>query len=85
MALNLRAKMPASITLIVLDVNDEAMKRFVEENEAAAKISGAGAGSRQIEIAQNAREVAEKSVSDKKMPNFLFRWLGCFKKCESGR
>jgi len=78
MALNLRAKMPASITLIVLDVNDKAMKRFVEENEAAAEILGADAGSMQIEIAQNAREVADKSVCGKEMPKFLFHWLSCF-------
>ncbi|EON61056.1 3-hydroxyisobutyrate dehydrogenase [Coniosporium apollinis CBS 100218] len=61
MAKNLRAKMPASNTLIILDVNSDAMKRFVEESKAAAKSSGAGADSMKVETAQNAREVAEKS------------------------
>lgn len=72
MAKNLRAKMPASNTLIILDVNSGAMKRFVEETKAAAKSSGAGADSMKVETAQNAREVAEKSVSENNIRSFLF-------------
>lgn len=63
MAKNLRAKMPASYTLVILDVNSDATKRFVRETDEAVKSSGAGADSVKVETAQNAREVAEKSVS----------------------
>lgn len=59
MAKNLRAKIPASDTLIVRDVNDEMAARFVAEAQEAAGSSGEG----KVEIADNAREVAEKSVS----------------------
>jgi 3-hydroxyisobutyrate dehydrogenase len=63
MAKNLRAKIPASDTLIVRDVNEEAAKRFVAEAQEAARNNGAGANEGRVEIAENAREVAEKSVS----------------------
>lgn len=63
MAKNLRAKIPASDTLIVRDVNEEAAKRFVAEAQEAARNNGAGADEGRVEIAENAREVAEKSVS----------------------
>lgn len=65
MAKNLRAKIPAADTLIVRDVNEEAVKQFVVEAQEAARNAGAGAGAdeNRVEIAQNAREVAEKSVS----------------------
>jgi hypothetical protein len=62
MAKNLRAKIPASDTLIVRDINEDAMKRFVAEAQEAARSTGAGAGEGLVEIAENAREVAEKSV-----------------------
>lgn len=62
MAKNLRAKIPASDTLIVRDVNEEAAKRFVAEAQEAARSNGAGADEGRVEIAENAREVAEKSV-----------------------
>ncbi|KAJ5811329.1 hypothetical protein N7474_007630 [Penicillium riverlandense] len=58
MAKNLRAKIPASDTLIVRDVNDETAARFAAEAEEAAGGSGEG----KVEIADNAREVAEKST-----------------------
>jgi hypothetical protein len=64
MAKNLRAKIPASDTLIIRDVNEEAMKRFAAEAQEAARSNGAGANEGQVEIAASAREVAEKSVSD---------------------
>jgi 3-hydroxyisobutyrate dehydrogenase len=63
MAKNLRAKIPASDTLIVRDVNEEAAKRFVAEAQEAARSNGAGADEGRVEIAENAREVAERSVS----------------------
>lgn len=63
MAKNLRAKIPASDTLIVRDVNEDVMKRFVAEARETAQSNGAGANEGQVEIAQSAREVAEKSVS----------------------
>jgi 3-hydroxyisobutyrate dehydrogenase len=62
MAKNLRAKIPASDTLIVRDINEDAMKRFVAEAQEAARSTGAGAGEGLVEIAENTREVAEKSV-----------------------
>ena len=63
MAKNLRAKIPASDTLIVRDINEDVMSQFVAEAQEAARTSGAGAGEGQVEIAESAREVAEKSVS----------------------
>lgn len=63
MAKNLRAKIPAADTLIIRDVNEAATKRFVVEAQEAAQSSGAGANEGRVEIAENAREVAEKSVS----------------------
>lgn len=59
MAKNLRAKIPAADTLIIRDVNEEAAKRFVAEAQEAAH----NPDENRVEIAQNAREVAEKSVS----------------------
>lgn len=52
MAKNLRAKIPASDTLAIRDVNKDVMQRFVEETKTAGS----------VEIADNAREVAEKAV-----------------------
>jgi 3-hydroxyisobutyrate dehydrogenase len=63
MAKNLRAKIPASDTLIVRDINEDAMKRFATEAREAARSNGAGADEGLVELAENAREVAEKSVS----------------------
>ena len=51
MAKNLRAKIPASDTLVVHDRNHEATAKFVQE---------VGAG---IEVTTSPRGVAEKSVS----------------------
>ncbi|KAI9930564.1 hypothetical protein ASPWEDRAFT_39461 [Aspergillus wentii DTO 134E9] len=62
MAKNLRAKIPATDTLVVRDVNEAAAKRFLEETREAARSSGATDDSMKVEIAENAREVAEKST-----------------------
>lgn len=63
MAKNLRAKIPAEDTLIVRDINEDAMKQFATEAQEAARSNGASASEGQVELAENAREVAEKSVS----------------------
>jgi len=63
MAKNLRAKIPAADTLIIRDVNEETAKRFAAEAHGAA-----------VEIAQNAREVAEKSVSVMSCSIQAFGW-----------
>lgn len=55
MAKNLRAKIPASDTLIVHDVNEQTMRQFVDE----AKTTSTGP----VEFTDSARTVAEKSVS----------------------
>ncbi|OJJ44986.1 hypothetical protein ASPZODRAFT_70682, partial [Penicilliopsis zonata CBS 506.65] len=55
MAKNLRAKMPAEDTLVIRDINSDAMQRFVAETKAA--------GSERVEIAASPREVAEKSTT----------------------
>lgn len=62
MAKNLRAKIPTSDTLIVRDINEDAMKRFAAEAREAALSNGTSANEGQVELAKNAREVAEKSV-----------------------
>lgn len=63
MAKNLRAKIPTSDTLIIIDECHDVMIRFIEENRKAAESSAARTNSRKVEIARNARELAEKSVS----------------------
>lgn len=50
MAQNLRANLPSSDNLIVHDVNSEATARFAKENS-------------NVQIAEDVRDVAEKSVS----------------------
>ncbi|CAG8360353.1 unnamed protein product [Penicillium salamii] len=62
MAKNLRAKIPAEDTLIVRDINEDAMKRFATEAQEAARSNGASASEGQVKLAENAREVAEKST-----------------------
>jgi len=58
MASNLRAKIDKSDTLVIHDVNAEITAKFVKENPGA-------------EVAQNVREVAEKSVCTS-LPSALF-------------
>jgi 3-hydroxyisobutyrate dehydrogenase len=57
MARNIRAKIPASDTLVIHDVNEDVMHKFANEAKAAGSSIGA------VEIADNARTVAEKAVS----------------------
>lgn len=56
MAKNLRSKIPAGDTLIIRDIDSDVMKKFVDEVGASSK-EGLN-----VEVAGNAREVAEKSV-----------------------
>jgi hypothetical protein len=58
MAWNLLAKTPPSDKLVIRDVNEDVLHRFVEE---ARIVKNSNAASR-IEIASSVREVAEKSV-----------------------
>ena len=51
MAKNLRAKIPESDSFIICDTNADATKKFVEESEG-----------REVHIAGNPKEVAQKSV-----------------------
>lgn len=52
MAKNLRAKLPKDDTLVVHDINTNALSKFEKE-----------VGSKGVYIAPDVREVAEKSVS----------------------
>ncbi|KAJ5083379.1 hypothetical protein N7456_012806 [Penicillium angulare] len=61
MAKNLRAKIPPTDTLIVRDVNEEASRRFVAENIEIYRGTGTSTSKHQVQIAENARELAEKS------------------------
>lgn len=63
MAMNLGNKMPDSHKLVILDINDIAMERFVEEAKRMGTSNGAVVDSRKVEMANNPNEVAEKSVS----------------------
>jgi hypothetical protein len=58
MAVNLREKIPASDTLMVLDVNAQLMQCFVDDDPQTGKSDVA-----RIQVARNARELAERSVS----------------------
>lgn len=62
MAKNLRAKIPATDTLVIYDRNTDATKRFAEEVGIAAPSAGAPEKGTGIEVAGGPREVAEKSV-----------------------
>jgi 3-hydroxyisobutyrate dehydrogenase len=63
MARNLQAKLPSSDSLRVFDINAESIQKFANETKAL----GNGAA---VEIAANAREAAEDSVS--LLENFLW-------------
>lgn len=56
MARNLRARIPASDTLVVHDVNEEAMRKLVDEAKAA------GGNAQAVEITDSPRALAEKAV-----------------------
>ncbi|KAL4993663.1 hypothetical protein BDV10DRAFT_189766 [Aspergillus recurvatus] len=54
MAMNLREKLPAFRRLIILDVNDDAMKRFAAEAKNMAQSSGAAVDTMRVEMSNNA-------------------------------
>ena len=56
MARNLQAKLPASDTMRIYDINSGSMKRFADETKALSR----GAA---VECASSVREAAEDSVS----------------------
>lgn len=56
MAKNLQAKLPASDTLRIYDVNHDSLSRFVQE-------VGATAAGSKVEIAANVKEAADGTVS----------------------
>lgn len=62
MAKNLRAKIPATDTLVIYDRNTDATTRFAEEVGIAASSDGAPEIGTGIEVARGPREVAERSV-----------------------
>ncbi|KAL1860826.1 hypothetical protein Plec18170_001338 [Paecilomyces lecythidis] len=57
MAKNLRTKIPASDTLVIRDIDSNIMKKFVDE------VKSSSSETLNVELASNAREVAEKSGS----------------------
>lgn len=57
MAKNLRTKIPASDTLVIRDIDSNIMKKFVDD------VKSSSSETLNVELASNAREVAEKSVS----------------------
>ncbi|KAL2869225.1 NAD(P)-dependent oxidoreductase [Aspergillus lucknowensis] len=61
MAKNLHAKIPSTDTLLIRDVNEESAARFLREVRDTARSTGEGNGMPNVIVAQNARELAEKS------------------------
>lgn len=61
MAINIRKKMPASYKLIVMDLNKQAMEKFVEDIVSLAE-SGDGANSMLVDTSDNAEEIAARCV-----------------------
>ena len=58
MAVNLHEKIPASDTLMVLDVNEQLVQCFVDDDPETGKD-----GVARVQVVGNARELAEKCVS----------------------
>ena len=63
MAKNLRAKIPETDTLIICDANPKVTEKFVEEVGIATSSTNAPGKGTGIHIAENPKEVAQKSVS----------------------
>ncbi|KAJ9616664.1 hypothetical protein H2200_000383 [Cladophialophora chaetospira] len=60
-AMKLRENMPKSYTLLISDVNDGVLSRFVEHFENAAERNGPNSRPLNVQITRNARELAERS------------------------
>jgi hypothetical protein len=75
MAKNLRAKIPEADALIICDTNPTATKKFVEEVGIAASSTNASGKGTEIHIAENPKEVAQKSVSHTRSFSLLAAFL----------
>ena len=64
MATNLRAKLPPGDILLIHDLNKAATEKFVQEVGIAAAGTGGEGKSKAVEVVTDAREAAERSVSD---------------------
>jgi 3-hydroxyisobutyrate dehydrogenase len=71
MAKNLRAKIPETDTLIICDTNPKATGKFVEEVGIATSSTNSPGKGTGIHIAENPREVAQKSVSLSRLSDLL--------------
>lgn len=71
MAKNLRAKIPETDTFIIYDTNPKATEKFVEEVGIATSSTNAPGRGTGIHVAENPREVAQKSVSHSHPPGLL--------------
>lgn len=82
MAVNLRAKMPPSHNLIIMDVNDAAVTKFVTEVTSGA----AAVDSSKVQTAKSARQVAERSVSKlfQRLISMLRSWANTVLHCARG-
>ena len=63
MAHNLRAKVPAEDMLLVCDMNEETMTRFVKEAQERRAQGGRTEMGARVEAVRTVREVAERAVS----------------------
>ncbi|KAL4786302.1 6-phosphogluconate dehydrogenase [Aspergillus varians] len=61
MAKNLHAKIPSTDTLIIRDVNEESTTRFLREARETSEGAGTSVALPNVIVADNARELAEKS------------------------
>lgn len=77
MAMNLRARLPASDTLVIYDQNTEATSRFLSGLETPQASIGTEVGEVSetkcmVKLVNSPREVAERSVSGRHSSTFLF-------------
>jgi signal transduction protein with GAF and PtsI domain len=75
MALCLRVRIPPSQTLLILDLEVSAMARLSKESEALRQQNGIIHDGYRVEIASNARELAEHSVSHNSLDMSCETWL----------
>lgn len=70
MAKNLQAKLPAEDSLLVFDINSDAVKRFLDETSSS--------GGAKVEVAETVRAAAENSVSNISLLNYTHRISSSF-------
>lgn len=80
MAKNLRAKIPEGDRLVLCDRNEKATTQFVQEASCPSSNNGPPRSAINIEVADNPREVVEKSVSSALYPlhSPLFHMMSMF-------